>query len=390
MEKAKIQPSQMFKLIVLFEMGSSLLLSPGADAKQDAWMTVIFGMAGGVLLFFLYYRLFKYYPDLPLTGYLQKILGKWPGRAIGILYVIYFIYMATRVLRDFGDLLTTTVYTVTPLIVINSLMVLSVIYAIYKGFEVIARVCELFFILIYMMAIVGFFLILFSGLIHLEYLMPILENGWGPVIKTTLEQTMPFPFGEMIVFTMLLPYINKPEKVKVVYLGGMILAGINITITTVVNIASLGPALFARANFPLLTTVGKIQLANFIERLDVLFMLYLVIGGFFKVTIFFYAAAIGTADIFKFDHHNRVTYPIGFIILFASVTVAANYAEHIKEGLQLVPIYLHWPLQIFIPTMLLVIAFIKNKLTKGKMNSAGSTGGNSGSPQSNIGQQQQP
>src|SRR3954462_4028949 len=126
MEKAKVSGSQMFVLVVLFEMGSAILVGLGAGAKQDAWMTVLLGLAGGLLLFFVYYRLYLFYPDLPFTGYIQKVTGKWIGRLIGFLYVVYFIYCGTRVLRDFGELLTSTIYANTPLFVINTLMIITI------------------------------------------------------------------------------------------------------------------------------------------------------------------------------------------------------------------------------------------------------------------------
>jgi spore germination protein KB len=361
MEKAKISGYQLFVLVVMFEMGSAILLGLGSEVKQDAWIAILFGLAGGILVFFINYRLFMYYPDLPLTSYLQKILGKWLGRFIGLLYIIYFIYIASRVLRDFGELLTTTIYNSTPLFVINTLMIITIIYGIHKGFEVLARVGELFFTIVYITAIVGMLLIIFSGLIHLSNLKPILEYGLKPVIKTFLTTTITFPFGEMVVFTMLLPFLNDKKKAKIVCLGGMILAGLNITITAVVNISVLGVDLFHRSTFPLLTTIGRIQIADFIERLDVLFMLYLIIGGFFKIAIFYYAAVAGAADIFQFKNQRKLVFPIGMIVLFSSITIASNIAEFFKEGIKVVPIYLSWPFQIIIPSILLIIAFFLNR-----------------------------
>ncbi|MEH7307198.1 GerAB/ArcD/ProY family transporter, partial [Neobacillus drentensis] len=264
MEKAKISATQLFVLIVLFEMGSAILLGLGAKVKQDAWIAILLGLAGGISVFFIYYRLYMYYPDLPLTSYLQKIVGKWLGRFIGVLYITYFIYLASRVLRDFGELLTTTIYNSTPLFVINSLMIITIIYGLHKGFEVLARVGEIFFGIVYFTAILGMLLIVFSGLIHLGNLKPILENGLKPVLKTFLRETITFPFGEMVVFTMLLPFLNDKKKAKFVCVGGMILAGINITITTIINITVLGVDLFYRSTFPLLSTIGRIQIADFI------------------------------------------------------------------------------------------------------------------------------
>src|SRR4051794_35475425 len=198
MEKAKISSSQLFVLVTLFEMGSAILFGLGAEAKQDAWIAVFLGLISGLVLFLVYHRLYMFYPDIPFTSYVQKITGKWVGRFIGFLYIVYFIYQASRILRDFGELLVTTIYTSTPLIVINCLMLLTIIYAIHKGFEVIARVGELFFSIIYFMAILGGILIVFSGLIHLSNLQPVLENGWKPVLSTVVRQTLNFPFGEMV------------------------------------------------------------------------------------------------------------------------------------------------------------------------------------------------
>lgn len=347
-------------------MGSAIVVGIGAQAKQDAWITVLLGLGGGLLLFLIYHRLFTYYPDLLLTGYVQKITGKWIGRLLGYLYVIYFIYIAARVLRDFGELLTSTIYYQTPTLILNMLMVFIILYALYKGLEVLARVGELLFMVVYILAIGGVFLILVSGLIHLENLRPILENGVMPIVKTTLTETINFPFGEMVVFTMLLPTINEPKKAKKYCLFGILLSGINITITTMINISALGVDLFIRSPFPLLSTIAKIQLLHFIERLDVLFMLYLIIGGFVKIAIFYYAAVVGTADLFKLSKPNKVIFPIGLIILFTSMEMASNYAEHINEGLKLVPIVLHWPFQIILPAILLVVAMFRNRKNQSK------------------------
>ncbi|MED1472794.1 GerAB/ArcD/ProY family transporter [Bacillus salipaludis] len=364
MDKIKINASQLFVLVFLFEMGSSILFGLGANAKQDAWIAILLGLAGGLIVFFIHYRLFLFYPELILTSYIQKIVGKWPGRIITLFYIIYFIYITARVLRDFGELLVTTVYTNTPLFVINTLMILTIIYGIHKGLEVIARVGQIYFGIVYFMAIIGFFLIIFSGLIHFEFLKPILENGWKPIFKAFLPETLTYPFGEILVFTMIYPFVNEPKKIKFVCIGGMILSGINITITVIITISTIGPELYARSNFPLLTTVSRIQMSSFMERLDILFMLYLIIGGFFKISLFFYAAVAGTADLFQFKKKEKLTFPIGLIVLFASITIASTFAEFIKEGLEFATAYLNLPFQIIIPSILLLIAFFRNRKKK--------------------------
>jgi len=258
-------------------------------------------------------------------------------------------------------MLLTFAYPDTPLFIANALLMLVIIYTIRKGIEVIARSGELLFIFMYILAIAGFILIISSGLIDFKNLQPVLEEGLLPSVKVALSETLYFPFTEAIVFTMILPYLNDSKKAKVTMLCATGLSGINLVITMLINISVLGVNLTARSQFPLLSTVASIQVADFLERLDVFFMLAMVIGIFFKITILFYAATLGTANLFKITSPSRLAYPLGIVILFLSVTIASNFQEHLHEGLYIAKFILHIPLFTIIPPILLFVAFIKNR-----------------------------
>ncbi|KRD83765.1 spore gernimation protein KB [Bacillus sp. Root147] len=361
MEKAKISANQLFILMVLFELGSALLVPLAIRAKQDAWLAILLGMLGSFVLFLVYHKLYTYYPNLLPTEYMQKILGKVLGTVLAFVYILYFMYDASRVLRDFGEMLLTFAYPDTPLFIANALLMLVIVYTVRKGIEVIARSGELLFIFMYVLAVGGFILIISSGLIEFKNLQPVLEAGFLSSVKVAVSETLYFPFTEAIVFTMILPYLNNPKKAKVTMLCATGLSGINLVITMLINISVLGVNLTARSQFPLLSTVASIQVADFLERLDVFFMLAMVIGIFFKITVLFYAATIGTANLFKVKSPSRLSYPLGIVILFLSITIASNFQEHLHEGLHVAKVVLHIPLFTIIPPILLFVAFIKNK-----------------------------
>ena len=361
MEKAKISASQLFILMVLFELGTSLLLPVAMEAKQDAWLAILLGMLGSLVLFIIYHKLYSYYPDLLPTEYMQKILGKAIGSVLAFLYISYFIYDVARVLRDIGEMLLTFSYSDTPLFIANALLILVIIYTVQKGIEVVARSGELFFIFMYVLAVTGFLLIVCSGLIDFKNLQPVLEDGILPVLKVVFIQTLYFPFGEAIVFTMILPYLNNPKKAKVTMLCATGLSGINLTITMLINISVLGVDLTARSQFPLLSTVQSIQVADFLERLDVFFMLALVIGGFSKISVLFYASMIATATLFKIKSPSRLSYPIGLIVLFMSLMISRNFQEHLHEGIGVEMFFLQIPFLAIIPVLLFLVAFFKNR-----------------------------
>lgn len=364
MEQARLSARQLFMLAILFEHGSAMVIPLGVDARQDVWIAILCGMVFGWMLFLVYYRLFTYYPAVPLTSYSQQIVGPFFGKGIALIYVLYFLYIAARVLRDFGELLLTFAYPETPLFILNAVMMITVMYAAYKGIEVLARTGELFFFSLYLTAFLGLALVVMAGLIDVHRLQPVLEEGWKRVFKVVFTQTLYVPFGEMVVFTMLFPYIHQPEKTKIVGWLAMFLSGINLAVMMATNIAVLGADTVSRSTFPLLNTIREIRVANFLERLDVLFMIALVVGGFFKISLFFYAGVIGTADLFRVKEHQRLVYPLGLSVLLLSIAIASNFSEHIKEGLNIVTVYMHVPLQIVLPLLLLIVAAIRHRSSR--------------------------
>lgn len=364
MEKAKISSFQLFVLILLFELGSALLLPIGSDAKQNAWLAILIAMIGGFFVFLIFHRLYLYYPDSLPTTYVQKIIGKFLGKFLGILYMVYFLYLSARVLRDFGEMLSVLGYPTTPLAVNHVLMMIVIVYTVRKGIEVLARTGELFFMVLYLLAISGFVLIIFSNLINMDNLKPFLEDGMLPVVKVALTQVIFFPFSEIFVFSMIFPYLNNPRKARITGLLGMALGGINLAISSAINISVLRASGVSRTTYPLLSTIQAIEIAKFLERLDIFFMLALIILGFFKACIFFYAALIGTADIFNIEQPSKLAFPLGFVTLFFSIATASNMTEHIHEGIDVLPFITQLPFQIIIPFIILVIAFFKNRKKK--------------------------
>ncbi|MFJ7306445.1 GerAB/ArcD/ProY family transporter [Peribacillus frigoritolerans] len=366
MEKANISGYQLFVLIFLFEMGSALLVPLAGEAKQAAWLVILIAMVGGFLLFFIYYGLFQYYPDQLLTEFVRSILGNFLGRIVAFLYILYFIYLAARVLRDFGDTLLTFAYPHIPLFVANAAFILVVVYTVRKGVEVLTRTGELFFVLENLLLMTFFLLIVASGMIHLNNLKPVIEMSVTEMVKMAFTKTIFFPFGEIISFLMIFPYLNEPKRLKKIGISSIAAAGIFLAIIMAMNIAVLGVDLTTRSQYPLLSLIQSIEVAGFLERLDVYFLFLLMIGGFIKISVFTYVAVTGTANVFNVKQPSRLAYPVGFVILLSSIIIASSFTEHMHEGLGAVPIYIHLPFQVIIPLLLLIIAFFRNRKKEGQ------------------------
>ncbi|WP_088043244.1 endospore germination permease [Bacillus sp. EAC] len=359
--KLRISGFQFFCTIVLFQISMTGLLPYAINVKQDAWISALIGLFLGCLLFLVYIKLFEIYPAIHFTNYVQQILGKFAGKLVIIAYIIYFIYMAARILREFEQLLVITLFESSSLISLGILMMFLIMYGLFKGFETIARTTEVifFFIILIISIIVAFEFI--AKIHHINNLRPVLENGWRPVITASIPIGITFPFGEMVTFLMIMPHLNKQQNALKIGIPALVFSGLILTFFTIINISILGISVLERTNYPLLVGVSYINIANFVQRLDSFIVIFMICGGFIKITIFFYCAVSGTAEIFNIRKTNDLIYPIGVIILICSILVARNQIESIKERIEIIPYILHIPLQIIIPICLLIIALIQRK-----------------------------
>lgn len=365
MEKARIDRVQFFILLILFEMGTSLVTTFSISAGKDAWLAILFGSLLGCLFFLMYYQLYQWFPEDSFTGYVKKILGKKLGTAVGYIYAIAALYISSRVLRVFGEVLLSSTYPETPLVIVHALMILVVIYAVNKGIETIARTAELTIVIVFILAIFGFVLIVLSGVMDIDRILPILENGFVPVLKTVVTETMNVPFGEVMIFTIIFPYLNNNRRMRIIGVGAMLLSGIMIAGTMLINILTLGFHVVEDSGFPLLATIQMISVADFLERLDVLFLIVLFIDVFSKLVLFFYFGVIGLTELFGLESHKQITYPLGMIVLFCSLTIATNYSEYAYQSINISARYFSFPLQVIIPLILLTIAFFKKRKQAG-------------------------
>ncbi|WP_077212576.1 GerAB/ArcD/ProY family transporter [Bacillus dakarensis] len=367
MENVKISSFQLFTLIYIFILGTTVIFPVGADAKQAAWISIFFGLLSGLPLLLMYYYLNKQYTNLLLTEYCIKILGKYIGTMIGILYILFFLYGAARDVRDVMELTPLFLYG-TPSWAIAFMLILPILYGLYLGIEVIGRTSEIFFPYIVLTVILVVVFVIFSDLVKIENLRPITEPGWETVLRTTRKEAWMAPFGEMICFTMIFAYLKKPKLILKVGVAGVVSSGLVLVLIHILIFSVLGSEARNTSIAPLLRMVQKINIGDIIQRLDAFFMIWLIVNVYFKVTVFMYAAVIGGATIFKVSKSYLVI-PSGLIVFITSIFIAGSYTAHYAQSdfvlKNVYPIF-----AVYIPLLLCVVTFVRNKIKKRKPRSA--------------------
>ncbi|MBD1382505.1 GerAB/ArcD/ProY family transporter [Metabacillus arenae] len=362
MKQSKISALQLFYVMIGFEIGNTMIFGRGLKAGQDAWLTTLIGMLFGLILMFVYIKLTEYYPGDTLIQMIPKIIGKFLSFPLILIYICYFTLLASTACRDFGELIASTILVQTPIvIVIGSFMVLM-IYCLRGGVEAFGRMGEVVFPIYILSLLVIWILVISSEPFNLKNMTPILGDGIKPVLEEVFPDVITFPFGETIIITMFFPALNKNKYIKLAGLSVILIGGIMLTINAILNIAVLGPEVYSKYQFPLLSATRIVSIADFLERFDVLIILMIVAGVFFKVGGWTYGAVVGISQLFKLKNQRSVFLGIGTIIIPFSLIYASNFVEFTGNLRIFITNYLHVPLQIVIPILLLCIAFIRKKL----------------------------
>jgi len=171
----------------------------------------------------------------------------------------------------------------------------------------------------------------------------------------------------MICFTTILPSLNKRQSGRKTGVIALICSAVILSMTHAVEIAVLGSDMYGRAAFPLLITISKVNIGDFLQRMDVIVILTLIIGNFFKIAVFCYAALIVASDLFKVNEQSELVLPIGTVVLLTAMMIASNWPGHIQEG-QLTIKFLLPLFSVVIPVLLLAIHLIRKRFGRPRPN----------------------
>lgn len=361
LEKGKIGSRQLTILVILYTIGDSILVIPSivaSEAEQDGWISGIVSVAiAPLLVVFLYDSLRKCYPDLTLVEYSQKILGKWLGIALSLLLISFFFITAATYLREMGDFITIQMMPDTPIQVIIVLFLSIVLMATRLGLEPLARTAEILFpfVVVLLLSLIIFLL----PEIQFQNLQPVLEGGLKPVIKGSIPFIV-FPFIEPVAVLMILPFVGQKNRIRKSLLVGQLLAGCVLIIITMLAILVLGSDSTAREIYPTFTLAKKINIADFLTRLEAILAIIWFITIFIRFSLFFYAAVLGLAQTLQLRDYRYLVFPIGMILVVFTIIMAPNTVHYNKMISDIWPYYA-LTFGFLIPLLLLIIAKVQKK-----------------------------
>lgn len=351
-------------LMMSMVLPTAILTVPAITVKsagQDAWLSIVVATLAGLLIAWLVVSLSLRFPGKTLFEYTEEILGKAPGKIFGLLYIwLFFLYIGSGAVREFGVFLVTAMMPDTPIIVFHIAVIAVAAYAVRNGLEVLSRFNQLFIPVTALLAVV---FILSAKDMKVARLLPVFDTGLIPIVKGAVAPTM--WLGEIVTLAMIIPYLNKPREAYRVAALSILLCSFFLAASILEGLLIFGPNMTGHWIFPTFNAVRVVSIANFLERLESVILMLWILGGIAKVGVFYYAAVLGSAQWLGLKDYRPLVLPVGVILTALSILL---WGENIVDMLHFIAqVYVPFcliVLEVGIPLLLLVVALARGKRGK--------------------------
>ncbi|NUU62042.1 GerAB/ArcD/ProY family transporter [Paenibacillus agri] len=338
-KQERVSSLQMSMLFLFFMTGSSIVIVPAPltnIAGNGAWISLLIASTMGMILLSGILYLNRRAPDLSLVEQSRSVLGNIPTLLLLIPFTCVLFWNIAGIVLEIGTFFKSTMLKETPTYAVNSMFFVTIALTALAGIEVIARMATLFFTLMFGCIVLVWVLV--AGLYHPEYLLPVMPDGIRPILNAAYV-VYGFPYSELVVFSIILPFVkseDKPKLSKHMYLA-LIVNAITLIVSVLSSIMVLGP-LSGDLKYSLYQLARLIYFQEIIERIESVIGFALIIGFYFKASILMLILIKTLKDLLGLKNERLIALPVAFICLLLSVTTYTKEAE-LEELVNLT-----WPL----------------------------------------------
>lgn len=317
-EKGIINTKQFVWLLFIIITAIATMQLPGMlimQAGADAWLSVLGAWFLDVMLALVYAYMGVRFPGENFVQYSITILGKYLGRIVGVLFPLFFLLVCTIILRGLSNLINTIFLPQTPLIVIlvSSYLVSALIGR--KGIEVIARMTEVLGPLYFFSIVILSFLVLPS--FDIARLKPQFDEGVAPFLTCT--PLMLTSFGVCIIMAMYIPICNRPENGFLAKFSAVSMGALVVGMITALSVGIFGIEDAQYMSSPGLQLAKMINLGNYLERVEIIWLLILVGSAIVASSSLIWAFGQGLSQIAGLKTYQPLIYPGALISLILNI-----------------------------------------------------------------------
>lgn len=327
---SKITPLQFMFTVACYVQSSALLTTFFVPIiTYEAWISVVAGLLVFTPTILIYLALSRLFPGKSIIEIFHIVLGRIGGFVFSLLVIFFFATLTSLNLRDLGLLAKATIMSDTPPVVMTSLCILVCAYGVYHGLHAVVRY-SVAFTLLSVVVVIAVSLITLS-LWNFDYFLPLFQQPTIRYIQSG-HISATIPNAELLIFMMIIPHVKRAKKGLGWYFFGGFLIGVLVLLTVVVrDTAVLGNAV-SLFSMPPFETQRMVSAMQGLSRLEILYIIVMIVLWFFKVLVLYYATANAVAQLCGLKSYHPLVLVLGAVFVSYSIFAFPNIPVHMAFG----------------------------------------------------------
>ncbi|MDR2932406.1 MAG: endospore germination permease [Oscillospiraceae bacterium] len=323
---------------------SSLLMTGSGKIGQDMWLAVIAATVFAVPLVLMYARIAKLNPGLNLYEMACQNLGNAAGSIITALLSWFALHISALVTQNFTEFVVTISLENTPKVFIIMGMIAVGGFLAGTNFNVMGRWSVIILIIVSGNLFVTLLLSLPS--VNFSNLKPVMEHGLPEILSTGFSFGA-IAFAETVLALVAFGSAEEKARPYKAYAFGIGYSAVMLLSVVMRNATVLGREMAATTVFPTYVTARIVSPSAFVEHIESIVSLNLILIGITKVSICIRASAMGVAKLLRMADIKKLIVPVSLL----SVAVCVASFSNMKELILFVDAYRFYviPFTIIIP-----------------------------------------
>jgi spore germination protein KB len=319
-------------LFFTFMTGSSIVNIPGpliGYAKNGAWVSLLMSLSVGLLILPCVLHLYRKFPDQSFIEYSQSTVGKWVTAVFAFPFIWFQYHMCAGIVLDIGMFMNSSMMRQTPLYLFTLSVFIVVALTVRSGLETMVRM----FVgpLVFVLAFIFLTIILALPNYRTEHLLPIMPDGIKPILLGAYF-SYGFPYVELFLFAMLLPYTHQGEykQLKRGMFAALLLNGFCLIAVTLCTILVFGPMAGER-KYSMFEVARTIDMMEVIQRIESIIGFSLIVNSFMKASIVLFVLKETFSKLFNVRDDKLLVFPLAMAgFLFTMLFVAKGEARWVN------------------------------------------------------------
>lgn len=353
----KIRAFYLFFIIYGIQIGVGVMGIPRyifEKAHQDSWISILMMLLFMIIVAYVMIRILKQYENADIFGIQVDIFGKWIGKVLGSIYILYFAASFISIILTYIEVVQVFLYPTMPSFIIGLLLLCLVVYSVLGGIKTIVGVVFLFFFLTQWLLF-----LLYDPITRLDWdhFLPMFQASFPELLEGAKATT--YTVSGFEILFVIYPFIDNKEKAKLPVFLGLCYTTFIVLISTIVAIGYFSTEDLGDVEWSVLT-LFKSAAFTFIERLDYIVIVEWMLVIIPNLVLLMWAMTYGMKRLYKV--RQKITlYTVAIIVLIIVSIVRQDV--HINKLTDLLSRFGFWLVFIY-PLILFPIVLLKKRWRK--------------------------